>query len=332
LVAKEAAVTLPELKDLLSRLYPSSPWPKPFPILHHIGRADAPAPLAAIAKESGVTKKHAESILTAADPMSALFGGASPSEKAVKSARQMLGNLIVGHCAERIFVDHYKKEAATNELVLSDVREGRSDTDYRLLNGRGRPVYRINIKFVGSQFRRAQELVSLEPSDCFALATYKINAALQKQVADKLPFLFIIVSVPGLSADEVGGKAPEDLREFLGLVTQAHGISKKRNIQDHIVKSLEENQDPGFYEVLERIEHGSWHVLSARRADKLLREKLFERVYALRIRGFAQQFRGAELDMHFSLSTDLTPLDTYLHTLRESGYPMVTTLLERGEY
>ncbi len=34
--------------------------------------------------------------------------------------------------------------------------------------------------------------------------------------------------------------------------------------------------------------------------------------------------------MHFSLSKDLTPLDRYLHTLRESGYPMVTTLLERG--
>ena len=99
-----------------------------------------------------------------------------------------------------------------------------------------------------------------------------------------------------------------------------------------MVKWLEERNDAGFYEVLDRIDQGSWHVLSARRADKLLREKLFERVYALRIRGFAQQFRGAELDMHFSLSQDLTSLDTYLHKLRESGYPMVTTMLERGEY
>ena len=64
----------------------------------------------------------------------------------------------------------------------------------------------------------------------------------------------------------------------------------------------------------------------------LLRSLLYDRVYALRVKSFAQQFRGAEVDMHFSLSHDLTPLDTYLHTLRESGYPMVTTLLERGEY
>jgi hypothetical protein len=326
-------LTLQELKNLLQRLYPSNNWPNPFPILREIGQVkDDPSALASIARGSGTTKKRALEILSAPDPIVALFGSVVPGEKAAKSARQMLGNLIVGRCAERIFVDRYKKEAATTELTLSDVRESRSDTDYRLLNGRGRPVYRVNIKFIGSQFRRAQEMVGLEPMDCFALATYKINAALQKQVADRLPFLFIIVSVPGLSADDVGGKASAELLEFLGLVTQAHGIPKKRDIQDHVVNSLEQGNDAGFYEVLERIEHGSWHVLSARRADKLLREKLFERVYALRIRGFAQQFRGAELDMHFSLSQDLTPLDTYLHKLRESGYPMVTTMLERGEY
>lgn len=326
-------MTPEELRSLLQQLYPANNWPKPFSIFQHVGVArDDPATLAGVAKACGTTKKRVQEILGAPDPFAVVFGGSVPAEKAAKSARQMLGNLIVGRCAERVFVDRYKKEAATNELELSDLRESRSDTDYRLLNGRGRPVYRINIKFVGSQFRRAQELVGLDPPDCFALATYKINAALQKQIADRLPFLFIVVSVPGLSAEEVGGKAPEALREFLGLVTQAHGVPKKRDIQDHVVKWLEEHNDAGFYEVLGRIEHGSWHVLSARRADKLLREKLFERVYALRIRGFAQQFRGAELDMHFSLSQDLTPLDTYLHKLRESGYPMVTTMLERGEY
>ena len=324
-------MTLNELCELLNQLYPVSQWPKPFPLLRVI-RSVSQDSIAQVARDSGLTKNRVREILAAPEPMAAIFGGTTPGEKAAKAARQMLGNLIVGRCAERLFVEHYKREAATNELVLSDLREGRSDTDYRLINGRGRPVYRINIKFVGSQFRRAQELVGLDPSDCFALATYKINAALQKQVEDKLPFLFIIVSVPGLSAEDVGGKAPAELLELLGLITQATKFPKKRDIQDHVVKHLESTGNRGFIEVLGRIAHGRWHVLSARRADKLLRDMLFERVYALRIRGFAQQFRGAELDMHFSLSQDLTPLDTYLHTLRESGYPMVTTLLERGEY
>jgi len=59
---------------------------------------------------------------------------------------------------------------------------------------------------------------------------------------------------------------------------------------------------------------------------------LFERVFALRTRNFSRQFRGAELDMHYSLSRDLTPLETYLDMLRDAGYPRVTTLLERGDY
>lgn len=325
-------MTHDKLVSTLNQLYPSSQWPKPFGLLQAFAKLAEGVPLPAVAKDCGTTKKRLDEFLAASDPLVDLFGSTTPNERAAKSARQMFGNLIVGRCAERIFVDRYKKEAAVTELALSDLRESRSDTDYRLVNGKGRPVYRINIKFVGSQFRRAKELVGLEPADCFALATYKIKAALQKQVADRLPFLFIIVSVPGLSAEEVGSKAPSPLLEFLGLVSQGQGIPKKRDIQDHVVNHLEEAGDPGFYEVLGRIEHGSWHVLSARRADNLLRDLLFDRVYALCIRGFAQQFRGAEVDMHFSLSKDLTPLDKYLHTLRESGYPMVTTLLERGEY
>lgn len=325
-------MTLEQLVAVLNRLYPSNQWPKPFPILAQAAGVAEIGTLAAVAKECGLTKKRTQEVLAAPDRLTALFGSTVPTERAAKSARQMLGNLIVGRCAERVFVDHYKREAATTELALSDLRDSRSDTDYRLLNGRGRPVYRINIKFVGSVFRRAQELVDLQPEDCFALATYKIGAALRKQEVDRLPFLFIVVSVPGLSAEAVGARVEPTLLEFLGLLTQTKGIPKKRDIQDHIVSTLEGREDPGFMEALRRIEQGAWYVLSARRADRLLRDMLFERVYALRVRGFAQQFRGAELDMHFSFSKDLTPLDMYLHKLRESGYPMVTTMLERGEY
>src|SRR5205807_1555617 len=92
--------------------------------------------LPAVARECGTTKKRLSEFLAASDPLTDLFGGATPNERAAKSARQMLGNLMVGHCAERIFVDRYKKEAAVTELALSDLRESRSDTDYRLINGR----------------------------------------------------------------------------------------------------------------------------------------------------------------------------------------------------
>ena len=50
------------------------------------------------------------------------------------------------------------------------------------------------------------------------------------------------------------------------------------------------------------------------------------------MRGFARVFRGAELDMHFSLSKDLIPLKQFLATLRDGGPQRVTTLMERGDY
>ena len=53
-------------------------------------------------------------------------------------------------------------------------------------------------------------------------------------------------------------------------------------------------------------------MLSARRADHLLRENLFDRVYAVRVPGFARLFGKAELDMHFSLKEDLRDLHGFL--------------------
>jgi hypothetical protein len=73
-----------------------------------------------------------------------------------------------------------------------------------------------------------------------------------------------------------------------------------------------------------------WFVLSARRADNLLREKLFERVFAVRMRGFTRTYRNAELDMHFSLREDLTPLPDFLQSLRERGLHGMAVDLERG--
>jgi hypothetical protein len=107
---------------------------------------------------------------------------------------------------------------------------------------------------------------------------------------------------------------------------------RKRDIEDQVVHVLQGEQHPAFDATRKRIATAQWYVLGAKKADKLLREFLFERVFALRTRNFSRQFRGAELDMHYSLSRDLTPLTTYLAMLRDAGYPRVTTLLERGDY
>jgi len=220
----------------------------------------------------------------------------------------------------------------SKEFELRDLREGRSDTDYRLYNGQGRPIYRLNIKFHGALFRRAKELVNLEPEDCFALATYKVFSALQKQEEEGLPYIFAIVGVRGLGGESVGATIPQSLVETVALIAEAPRSASKRLLEDTVVEYLAREKHPVFAETLERIRGSDWYVLSARRAERLLREKLFDRVFALRVRGFARAFRGAELDMHFSLTHDLVALRRYLSTLREDGAHKVTTLLERGEY
>ena len=323
---------LARLVAILNRLYPSSLWPKPFNLLRGKQLLDAGEAPQSAARTVGTTSRVLQAFAAAADPVVALFGSERPDEAALRDARQILGNLIVGRCAELTFEQIYKEHTHSTELELRDLREGRSDTDYRLFNGKGRPVYRVNIKFHGSVFRRAKEMVSLEPEDCFALATYKIHGALQKQDADELPYIFVIVGVPGLTAESIGVGVPSELLDFVAHIHVSKRVPRKRDIEDQVVRTLQDEYHPAFSATRERIAKARWYVLGARKADRLLRQMLFERVFALRTRNFSRQFRGAELDMHFSLSADLTPLTTYLDMLRDSGYPRVTTLLERGEY
>jgi hypothetical protein len=48
------------------------------------------------------------------------------------------------------------------------------------------------------------------------------------------------------------------------------------------------------------------------------------------VRAFARNYRNAELDMHFSLREDLTPLPEFLRVLRDDGLHGLVARLERG--
>ena len=52
--------------------------------------------------------------------------------------------------------------------------------------------------------------VGLEPEDCFALVTYKINNAVRRQTEERLPYVFLVLSVPELNANEVAKLIPDD--------------------------------------------------------------------------------------------------------------------------
>lgn len=322
-----------EFLGLVEQLY-GKEWPKP---LHKVrGRqlVEAGETPKTAARQVGTNLRSLKTVLDARNPLAAALG-CSPREIDLQHrdrAIRSLGQLLVGKAAEKAFVDIYREEMESHELELRDLREGRTDTDYRLYNGKGRPVYRINIKFHGALFERAREMVGLEPEDCFALATYKIQGALKKQDAEGLPYIFAIVGVRSLSGEGVGAKIPSRFIDAAAYVHQSPKAQGKRDFEDRVVDHLSKEDDPAFAVAYDAIHSADWFILSARKADTLVHQLLYERVFALRIPRFTQQFRRAEIDMHFSLSGDLTPLRTFLSTLRDEGQPKVVTMLERGVY
>jgi hypothetical protein len=323
----------PDLVGFLRAAYGNGPWPRPFHILQGLQRVASGETIKEAAKVVGTSARMLERAQSSARPEFALLG-LTPNDLTKEDRRRasvMLGQLLIGRAAEIPFEDIYRSEIGRDaEFKLVDLREGRTDTDYRVLNGRDRPIYRVNIKFVGSIFRRAPEMVGLDPHDCFPLATYKIFGALQKQEEEHLPYIFAIVAVPNLTAASIHNQLPRDEIEIVALFSRSDRVSGKRNIEDKVGERIVAARSKSFAEVYDQIRKADWYVLSARKADKLLRELLFERVFAMKIRGFAQQFRGAELDMRFSLKKDLVTFKDFLRTLKDEGQTKMASLLERG--
>jgi hypothetical protein len=331
-------MTRAELERVLARVYGDADWPRPLHLLRGLTAISTGTDIAKAARAIGTTAARLSALSESNDTVVELLGErSSEHDKTAERVRAIIGQLIIGNLAERVFEDLYRQTVGSTDLQLRDERSGGGDTDYLVFNGQGRQVFRLNIKFHGSQFRRAQELVGLSPDDCFALATYKIYSALQKQEKEHLPYIFVIVGVPNLTGAVVGEALPADVIEFATRARTSPRFPQKRKVEDAIVKAIT-LRAPDFElaakieEFRKRIKEARWRVLSARRADQLLREKLFDRAYALRVPRFAMNYRGAELDMHFSISTDLHPLEEMLRILRDDGLHGLTVYLERGTF
>jgi hypothetical protein len=295
--------SLEELDRILQIVFPDSRPPKPLHLVNPVIRVrNGSLTVPEAARLAGTTQQRIHRLAVSDDCLVDLLGeDPQVAPETQQRVRDSLGQLLIGNLAERVFEEFYRINVGTSDLELRDDRTTRGDTDYLVFNGSGRQVFRINIKFHGSQFRKARELVGLDPEDCFALATYKIHSALQKQEAEHLPYIFVIVGVPGLTGSVVGAAVPSDFVDLCALVRDAKALTGVRTVEDQIVDRLAEEPetfglDAALREFRSRIEQANWYVLSARRAFQLLVEKLFERAYALRVRGFARNYRGAELD------------------------------------
>ncbi|MDE3153981.1 MAG: hypothetical protein KGN76_02715 [Acidobacteriota bacterium] len=244
-----------------------------------------------------------------------------PTQDALARARQGIVQMLLGSLAETHFEELSRDVLGAQGFGVEDERVGRTDTDYRLIDAEGRPICRLNIKFHGTLFRESAQYVGLEPEDCFALATYKIHGALRRQDEERVPYVFLIISVPDIRRAEIEPLVSNDFAWLAAISSRA--------VEEAIVRSL---LSEGWVEPLRSQVRGShFRVISARRAHHLLRDLLFERVHALRLRGFNRTFRGAEINMHLSLSREMIPYQDFLTAIAERGPLQVAVRLERGE-
>ncbi len=326
------------LSQVIRSIYPESRQPpRPFDLINAALRVRGdPATARAEARATRTTARRLSQLAGERDLLGVLLGQVPPiGEREDARLRATVGQLVIGRLAEIVFEEKWTASLTQARLALSDDRSARGDTDYIARDEIGRQVFRINIKFHGSRFRRARELVGLDPADCFALATYKIFAALQKQESEALPYIFVVVGIAGLSAGMVGERIPDDVIELALIAHASSRVSGKRSVEDAIADALTARPTDfgmaGFItEQAEALRTADWRVLSARRANQLLRDQLFERAFALRVRGFASNYRNAELDMHFSVTDDLRPVAEFFAVLNREGMPGLVTRLERG--
>lgn len=288
-----------------------------------------------LAPKLSTTPRRLRALAECGDPVQGIFKTtleAGAAEKPMTKARRSLGRMLLGDLAEREFERLYKRTLGADELLqLQDARRARTETDYHVINGDAKPVFRLNIKFHGTLFGRARADVDLEPQDCFALGTYKIYQGITKQVEERRPYVFVVVSVPGLTADVAGAAIPDALVHLTSFVSEST-MSGKRDLEDAIVRHLIEHRQSepvqrsvdGF---AHRIEQAEWRVISARKADKLLRELLFKRVFAVRQRTSPR----TQVNMHFSLSSDLTPFAEFARLRKERGLHGLAVILEAAD-
>jgi len=286
-------------------------------------RVLADEPLEMVVSDTGLPKHHLRVWVQALskDGLYGWLGKTEPRPERIQRAKGSVAQMFLGSLAEEHFESLAHDALGQQGFHITDDRVGRTDTDYRLLDSNEHPVCRFNIKFHGTLFRESREYVRLDPKDCFALATYKIHGALRRQDQEFLPYVFLIISVPEFPRKVIEESISDDLAWLSAL--------SGRSTEEQIVTVLA--KEPWAEDIRVQIRSAEFRVISARRADQLLKERLFERVHALRLRGFNRTFRGAEINMHLSLSKEMMAFSEFLQVLARTGVQGLSVRLERGE-
>lgn len=264
-----------------------------------------------------------------------LLGEPTGSDE-VERHLQIFSNLLVAQLGEEIFMPLMGEAMIGMGYRVVDRRAAHAEQDFDIQDEADHPALSVNVKVHSSQFRNAPQVVGLAADDCFALALYKILSAFKQGRETGVPFLFL-VSIRWGIVEEVVRRVPADLGEVVELVFRARAQGKRR-AEDRLVQhAVQRLREIGTWdELIDMLAHeGDHRVLSAKKALDLFMDRFDPRCPALSIREFGRAFGGqrgvaAEINMHFSITEEMEPLERALSNLEREGLGWFRRLVDAG--
>lgn len=207
-------------------------------------------------------------------------------------------------------------------LEYVDDREARSLVDFSIRDVTSGAAIPINVKNAGTRFEQAKRLVGLEPEDCVPIPAYKAHGALESQ-----PDLLYVVSVDYDLKTELDRFLPTILTPGQRLAWHALGQftgSGVRNAEDlFIFRVVKEH----WGAIRAKIRHPPFHVISARKAIRLLQTKP-ERTPGIGLRAWGTG-ASAEVNVHVSIDTEMTDWDTVADRIMANGVEDIVRAINR---
>jgi hypothetical protein len=222
-----------------------------------------------------------------------------PARERTGSAENPITKLFPATITEERFVERLDSLCErVPGLTYSDDREsGHGLADFRL--NQGDLELPVNVKNAGTRFRRAAELVGLDPDDCVPIPAYKAYGALET-----MPNLIYAVSVDYDLVRVLGIEIPElfDRQEsIVWALLNEKGGSRLRSAEDAFIFATVRKH---WTALRDKIGERPYAVISARKSIRVLQTKP-KRTPGIGLRAWGTG-ASAEVNVHLSIREDMT--------------------------
>ena len=246
-------------------------------------------------------------------------GGTLAAHEARNNPSQAFQNLIVGRIAEVVFREEHLQPLEEAGFSIDDLHERGENRDFAVRkDGLELP---INVKTASTIFRKAKEIVGLEPNDCIPIPAYKAVA-----VSERVPDL-VYVDLVDFSfrqrvdefTDALGGSGG-----LLWKVLAWYGGKGVRKAQDGYVAKLFDLYEDELVALAPKA--SSWRVISAQRVLAIMRDKP-RRCPGLGVRAAGTGGFNAEVNIHVSLKDETVSWQDVSETLQRGGIQAVLDMI-----